>query len=193
MPPRAPFRRDASTACRALTPHRVRLRQLHRDREPTQCQGMMNLTGLASVPSRPLAPFTGRLRPAVAAYLARFTGTSRSRTESDLRCYLSWCAERGLDPLAARRPHLQRCPLPPAVGRAIDRAVATRVRGPVLLTTRGARMDRHAATRRLHRLAEAAVIQTAVHTRNGIADSGGGCPAGPHSTEGPLRAERHYG
>ncbi len=28
-------------------------------------------------------------------------------TESDLRCYLAWCAERGLDPLAARRPHLE--------------------------------------------------------------------------------------
>ena len=28
-------------------------------------------------------------------------------TESDLRCYLSWCAERSLDPLAARRPHLE--------------------------------------------------------------------------------------
>jgi integrase/recombinase XerD len=31
-------------------------------------------------------------------------------------------------------------PLPPAVGRAIDRAVADRTRGPVLLNSRGARM-----------------------------------------------------
>jgi site-specific recombinase XerD len=68
---------------------------------------MMNFTDLASVPSHPLAPFTDRLRLAVAAYLARFTGTSRTRTESDLRCYLAWCAERGLDPLAAQRPHLE--------------------------------------------------------------------------------------
>ena len=52
-------------------------------------------------------------------------------------------------------------PLPPAVGRAIDRAVASRVRGPILLNGRGARMDRHAATRRLHRPAEAAGIQIA--------------------------------
>jgi integrase/recombinase XerD len=52
-------------------------------------------------------------------------------------------------------------PLPPAVGRAIDRAVDARVRGPILLNTRGARMDRHAATRRLHRLAEAAGIRIA--------------------------------
>jgi site-specific recombinase XerD len=52
-------------------------------------------------------------------------------------------------------------PLPPAAGRAIDRAVGSRVRGPVLLNTRGARMDRHAATRRLRHLAEAAGIQIA--------------------------------
>jgi integrase/recombinase XerD len=25
----------------------------------------------------------------------------------NFRCYLAWCAERGLDPLAARRPHLE--------------------------------------------------------------------------------------
>jgi integrase/recombinase XerD len=52
-------------------------------------------------------------------------------------------------------------PLPPAVGRAIDRAIASRVRGPILLNGRGARMDRHAATRRLHQLAESAGIQIA--------------------------------
>ena len=52
-------------------------------------------------------PFTDRLRLAVAAYLARFKGSSREHTESDLRCYLPWCAERGLDPLAAQRPHLE--------------------------------------------------------------------------------------
>jgi hypothetical protein len=50
----------------------------------------MNLTDLAPAPSHPLAPFTDRLRLAVAAYLARFTDTSRNRTESDLRCYLAW-------------------------------------------------------------------------------------------------------
>jgi len=48
-----------------------------------------------------------RLRLAVAAYLARFKGASRDHTSSDLRCYLTWCAERGLDPLLARRPHLE--------------------------------------------------------------------------------------
>jgi integrase/recombinase XerD len=247
-----------------------------------QCQGMMTFTELAFAPSDPLAPFTDRLRLAVAAYLARFKGSSRKHTESDLRCYLAWCAEHGLDPLAAQRPHLElyirsmqeirrfkpstvsrrfsvtagfyrTCaidgimehspaehvrrpavpaesptlgfthrqfealltaareslnpcdfalvailgllglrifeaagadiadlgeehghrvlrvcgkgtkivlvPLPPAVGRAIDRAVGDRARGPVLLNSRGARMDRHAATRRLRRLAETAGIQ----------------------------------
>ena len=44
-------------------------------------------------------------------------------------------------------------PLPPAVGRAIDRAIAGRGSGPLLLNNRGARMDRHAATRRLQHLA----------------------------------------
>jgi integrase len=52
-------------------------------------------------------------------------------------------------------------PLPPAVGRAIDRATDSRVRGPNLLNSRGTRMDRHAATRRLHHLAETAGIQIA--------------------------------
>ena len=36
-----------------------------------------------------------------------FKGSSRAHTESDLRCYLSWCTQRGLDPLAAQRPHLE--------------------------------------------------------------------------------------
>src|SRR5689334_18474478 len=43
-------------------------------------------------------------------------------------------------------------PLPPAVARAIDRAVDGRLDGPILRNMFGARMDRHAATRRLKRL-----------------------------------------
>ena len=68
---------------------------------------MLNFTDLASVPSHPVAPFTERLRLAVAAYLARIKGSSREHTESDLRCYLSWYAEHGLGPLAVQRPHLE--------------------------------------------------------------------------------------
>jgi site-specific recombinase XerD len=242
---------------------------------------MTIFTQLVPAPSDPPESFTERLRLAVAAYLARFKGSSREHTESDLRCYLSWCAERGLDPLAAQRPHLElyirwmqeirrfrpsnvsrrfsvaagfyrTCvvdgilehspaehvrrpavpaesptlgfthlqfealltaarkspnpydlalvamlgllglrifettgadiadlgekhghrvlrvcgkgtkivlvPLPPVVGRAIDRAIGSHTHGPVLLNSRGARMDRHAATRRLRQLAQQASV-----------------------------------
>ena len=52
-------------------------------------------------------------------------------------------------------------PLPPAVARAIDRAVDGRETGPALRTSRGTRMDRHCATRRLRRLAEAGGVHAA--------------------------------
>lgn len=224
------------------------------------------------------------LRLAVAGYLARYRGETRRHAESDLRVYLTWCQERGLDPLAARRPHIElyvrwmqetrryaastvsrrmsvvggfyrtcvideilehspadyvrrpnvppesptlglthlqlealltaactsdnpcdfalvcllgllglrvfeACaanieelgeehghrvlrvvgkghkvvlvPLPPAVARAVDRARAGRIDGPLLLNTQGRRLDRHAATRRLHHLADHAGIRVA--------------------------------
>jgi integrase/recombinase XerD len=50
-------------------------------------------------------------------------------------------------------------PLPPAVGRAIERSIGARTTGPILLTSRGTRMDRHCATRRLRRLAETAGVK----------------------------------
>jgi site-specific recombinase XerD len=50
-------------------------------------------------------------------------------------------------------------PLPPAVGRAIDRASAGRTTGAILLTSRGTRLDRHCATRRLRRLTEEAGVK----------------------------------
>jgi integrase len=49
-------------------------------------------------------------------------------------------------------------PLPPAVGRALDRAVDSRISGPILLNRRSRRMDRHCATRRLRALAKVSVM-----------------------------------
>lgn len=69
--------------------------------------GMMTFSELPSEPSDHLVLLFDQLRLAVAAYLARFKGASRYHTESDLRCYLTWCAEHRLDPLAAHRPHLE--------------------------------------------------------------------------------------
>lgn len=47
------------------------------------------------------------LRLATLAYLARYKGGTRMHTESDLRIYLNWCAERHLEPLAVRRAHVE--------------------------------------------------------------------------------------
>lgn len=52
-------------------------------------------------------------------------------------------------------------PLPPAVARAVERAVEDRQTGPILLNTVGRRMDRHAATRRLRSLAVCAGVSCA--------------------------------
>jgi integrase/recombinase XerD len=64
---------------------------------------MTNFTELVPPSSDHPEPFTDQLRLAVAACLARFKGSSREHTASGLRCYLTWCAERGLDPRTARR------------------------------------------------------------------------------------------
>src|SRR5450756_2400433 len=50
-------------------------------------------------------------------------------------------------------------PLPPAVARSVERAIADRAEGPLLLNTQGHRLDRHSATRRLRRLAENAGVR----------------------------------
>jgi integrase/recombinase XerD len=43
----------------------------------------------------------------VAAYLARYRGQTRVHAESDLRAYLVWCRERGLEPLEANRAQIE--------------------------------------------------------------------------------------
>src|ERR1022692_4291970 len=68
---------------------------------------MMHYNELVPAQASDLLPHADRLRLAVAAYLARSKGTSRDHTSSDLRCYLAWCADRGLDPFLARRAHLE--------------------------------------------------------------------------------------
>jgi site-specific recombinase XerD len=52
-------------------------------------------------------------------------------------------------------------PMPPAVARAVDRAISGRTAGPLLRTRTGARMDRHAATRRLKQLQKESGIRVA--------------------------------
>jgi len=142
------------------------------------------------------------VRLAAAAHLARFKGQTRVHTESDLRAYLIWCVERGVDPLVTTRPYVElnvcsrthrpstcavpacrrshrpsgsvtcnprRCwvLLPPAVSRAIDRAVGERTVGPILRNRNGDRMSRHAATRRLQRLQAAAGVRITRTARTG--------------------------
>src|SRR5919204_2090449 len=48
------------------------------------------------------------LRAAVSAYLGRYRGQTRLHTESDLRVFLRWCADHGLDPLTAVRVDIER-------------------------------------------------------------------------------------
>ena len=240
-----------------------------------------------SVSGTVVHPPQDQLRLAVAAFLARYKGQTRVHADRDLRVYLGWCVERGLDPLAATRPHIElyvrwmeevrgykpatvsrrlsvlssffttavidgvlpaspathvrrprvsvesptlglthlqfeallaaartsaqpsdfalvallgllglrifeatnadiedlgeehghriltvhgkgekvvAVPLPPAVVRAVERSTAGRGAGPILLNTAGRRMDRHAATRRLHHLADdAGVVVARMH------------------------------
>jgi hypothetical protein len=121
---------------------------------------MMTFSDLASVPRDPLAPFTDRLRLAVAAYLARFKG-SPARTPNLTsaaiwhgapsvawtrwpRSVRTWsCTSGGCRKSAGSNP-------PPSPGGSPSR--------PGFYSTP---MDRHAATRRLHHLAETVGIQIA--------------------------------
>jgi integrase/recombinase XerD len=47
------------------------------------------------------------LRLATSAYLGRYTGTSRVRSESNLRLFFVWCEERDLEPLTLGRSQVE--------------------------------------------------------------------------------------
>jgi integrase/recombinase XerD len=47
------------------------------------------------------------VRLAASAYLGRYAGTSRMHSESDLRLFFVWCAERDLAPLTLGRAHIE--------------------------------------------------------------------------------------
>jgi integrase len=67
----------------------------------------MTFTRLAPALSGPAEPFTGQLRLAVAAYLTASRAPPGTISILTRAAYLAWCAERGLEPLAAQRPHLE--------------------------------------------------------------------------------------
>ena len=52
------------------------------------CQGMMRCNDPLHLSSPAADAPADRVRLAAVAYLARFAGSSREHTESDLRCYL---------------------------------------------------------------------------------------------------------
>ena len=54
-----------------------------------------------------LVPVVDPARLPVAAYLARFKDASRAHTDSDLRAYLTWCAQHEVPPLAAARGQVE--------------------------------------------------------------------------------------
>ncbi|WP_433788466.1 hypothetical protein [Actinoplanes sp. CA-252034] len=82
---------------------------------------------------------------AVAAYLGRYRGQSRLHTDSHLKVFPRWPADQ--------------VSLPRRWQRAIDRAVEERDDGPISGSSCGARMDRHAARRRLKHPAETAELR----------------------------------
>ena len=81
------MRRRLPGVWEACSFHRARCRAASSFKGKKQhSQDMTTFSVLASVPSDPLVPFTDQLRLAMAAHLARFKGSSREHTESDLRC-----------------------------------------------------------------------------------------------------------
>jgi len=113
-------------------------------------------------------------RMELGAFIAQ--GAAAGPTDHALACLLGLLGLRvseacsiNIEDLSSERGHrivtvlgkgakLATIPLPPRVGRAIDLAAAERPSGPVLLTRHGNRMNRHAATRIVRKLAKRAGV-----------------------------------
>ena len=52
----------------------------------------------------PAPPLFDQTRLAVAGFLARYSGPTRTAYATDLRQYFAWCDTQGLEVFAARRP-----------------------------------------------------------------------------------------
>ena len=61
-------------------------------------------TAQLAPPSRPLFD---EARLAVGGFLARYSGNTRAGYACDLRAWLAWCAQVGLEVFAVRRPHVE--------------------------------------------------------------------------------------
>ena len=57
----------------------------------------------ATAVTLPVLPLFDQARLAVAGFLARYSGPTRTAYTTDLRQYFAWCAAQGLDFFAARR------------------------------------------------------------------------------------------
>lgn len=55
----------------------------------------------------PTPPLFDEARLAVAGFLARYSGSTRTSYTTDLRQFFTWCAEYNLDVFAVRRGHLE--------------------------------------------------------------------------------------
>ncbi|MDP8938257.1 MAG: site-specific integrase [Actinomycetota bacterium] len=56
---------------------------------------------------RPAAPLFDEARLAIAGFLARYSGATRTSYATDLRQYFAWCAQHNLEVFAARRGHIE--------------------------------------------------------------------------------------
>ena len=56
---------------------------------------------------KPTAPLFDDARLAVAGFLARYSGATRTSYTTDLRQFFAWCAQCDLQVFAAKRGHLE--------------------------------------------------------------------------------------